>query len=148
MTHPEEERMPRLNAGDQDARRGRILRAARRCFGQYGYQGATVRRLEEATGLSRGALFHHFGDKNSLFLELVRRDAEQLARLVEEKGIVEVMREVLADTAAGGARVCWWGTRVEVSKTAQTITHRRDTPYSLATSLFERPSATTGATPV
>ena len=42
--------------------------AARGFFARFGYEGATVRRLEEATGLSRGAIFHHFRDKDSLFL--------------------------------------------------------------------------------
>jgi AcrR family transcriptional regulator len=38
-----------------------------------------VRRLEEATGLSRGAIFHHFRDKESLFLALAEDDALRMA---------------------------------------------------------------------
>ena len=34
-----------------------------------------MRRLEEATGLSRGAIFHHFRDKDALFLALAEQDA-------------------------------------------------------------------------
>ncbi|TML22030.1 MAG: helix-turn-helix transcriptional regulator, partial [Actinobacteria bacterium] len=51
--------MPRVSQQQLDARRQEILAGARACFARYGYEGATVRRLEEETGLSRGAIFHH-----------------------------------------------------------------------------------------
>jgi TetR/AcrR family transcriptional regulator, transcriptional repressor of aconitase len=38
-----------------------------------------VRRLEQTIGLSRGAIFHHFRDKDTLFFELAREDAERMA---------------------------------------------------------------------
>ena len=56
------------------ARRRQILDGARRCFAEYGYDKATVRRLEHTIGLSRGAIFHHFRDKDTLFFELARDD--------------------------------------------------------------------------
>ncbi|HEU5111416.1 MAG TPA: helix-turn-helix domain-containing protein, partial [Micromonosporaceae bacterium] len=67
--------MPRVSQQQLDARRREILAAARSCFARHGYEGATVRRLEEATGLSRGAIFHHFRDKDSLFLAVAEDDA-------------------------------------------------------------------------
>ena len=67
--------MPRVSQDQLDARRHEILAAARGCFARFGYEGATVRRLEEATGLSRGAIFHHFRDKDSLFLAVAEDDA-------------------------------------------------------------------------
>ncbi|MGB9377382.1 MAG: helix-turn-helix domain-containing protein, partial [Mycobacteriales bacterium] len=60
--------MPRVSQDHLDARRRQILDAARACFARHGYEGATVRRLEEEAGLSRGAIFHHFRDKDALFL--------------------------------------------------------------------------------
>ncbi|MDF2899777.1 MAG: putative TetR family transcriptional regulator, partial [Rhodococcus erythropolis] len=60
--------MPKVSEDHLAARRSQILDGARRCFAEYGYDGATVRRLEEVTGLSRGAIFHHFKDKDGLFL--------------------------------------------------------------------------------
>lgn len=122
--------MPRVSAGHLSARREQILAGARDCFGRYGYEGATVRRLEEATGLSRGAIFHHFQDKDSLFLALARLDARRMAQVVEEHGLVQVMRDVLADAtravpegsggAAGGSGINWLGTRLEVSRRLRT----------------------------
>jgi AcrR family transcriptional regulator len=112
--------MPRVSAGHLAARRGQILDGARACFSRYGYEGATVRRLEEATGLSRGAIFHHFKDKDSLFLELARQDAGRMAEVVAEQGMVQVMRDVLADAAAGESGISWLGTRLEVSRRLRT----------------------------
>ncbi|MBD0324688.1 MAG: TetR family transcriptional regulator, partial [Aldersonia sp.] len=44
--------MPKVSEDHLAARRSQILDGARRCFAEYGFEGATVRRLEEATGLS------------------------------------------------------------------------------------------------
>jgi AcrR family transcriptional regulator len=112
--------MPRVSAGHLAARREQILTGARACFSRFGYEGATVRRLEHATGLSRGAIFHHFRDKESLFLELARQDAARMSRVVADQGLVQVMRELLADAAAGGSGVSWLGTRLEVSRRLRT----------------------------
>jgi AcrR family transcriptional regulator len=122
--------MPRVSAGHLSARREQILAGARDCFGRFGYEGATVRRLEEATGLSRGAIFHHFQDKDSLFLALARLDARRMAQVVEEHGLVQVMRDVLADATSGRPEspdgtvdrsgINWLGTRLEVSRRLRT----------------------------
>ncbi|HEY4004384.1 MAG TPA: helix-turn-helix domain-containing protein [Pseudonocardia sp.] len=112
--------MPRVSAGHLAARREQILDGSRACFSKYGYEGATVRRLEEATGMSRGAIFHHFRDKDSLFLELARQDARQMAKVVADQGMVQVMRDVLADAATGGSSISWLGTRLEVSRRLRT----------------------------
>ena len=82
-----------------DARRQEILAAARACFARHGYEGATVRRLEEATGLSRGAIFHHFRDKDSLFLAVAEDDAAAMVETVARNGLVQVMRDLLARAA-------------------------------------------------
>jgi TetR/AcrR family transcriptional regulator, transcriptional repressor of aconitase len=82
--------VPRVSQDHLDARRHQILDGARVCFARYGYEGATVRRLEEATGLSRGAIFHHFRDKESLFLALAEDDALRMAEVVAKQGLVQV----------------------------------------------------------
>jgi AcrR family transcriptional regulator len=111
--------MPRVSQEHLDTRRGDILAAARSCFARYGYEGATVRRLEDATGLSRGAIFHHFRDKESLFLAVAEDDAATMVATVAEHGLVQVMRELLeradADDIPG-----WLGTQLEVSRRLRT----------------------------
>jgi AcrR family transcriptional regulator len=109
--------VPRVSQDHLDARRRQILDGARVCFARHGYEGATVRRLEEETGLSRGAIFHHFRDKESLFLALARDDAQRMADVVAEQGLVQVMRELLGRPGADGD---WLGTRLEVSRRLRT----------------------------
>jgi AcrR family transcriptional regulator len=101
-----------------DARRQEILAGARACFARHGYEGATVRRLEEETGLSRGAIFHHFRDKESLFLAVAEDDAATMVETVARDGLVQVMRDLLQpndDEVAG-----WLGTQLEVSRRLRT----------------------------
>ena len=111
-----------------DARRRQILAGARACFARYGYEGATVRRLEEETGLSRGAIFHHFRDKESLFLAVAEDDAAAMVETVARHGLVQVMRDLL-DRVGGGATggaageseiAGWLGTQLEVSRRLRT----------------------------
>lgn len=108
--------MPRVSQDHLDARRRQILAGARLCFARYGYEGATVRRLEEATELSRGAIFHHFKDKDSLFLALARDEAQRMADVVAEQGLVQVMRDLLTEPEQND----WLGTRLEVSRRLRT----------------------------
>ncbi|MFD8497789.1 TetR/AcrR family transcriptional regulator [Amycolatopsis sp. NPDC059657] len=110
--------MPRVSQDHLDARRRQILDGSRVCFARFGYEGATVRRLEEATGLSRGAIFHHFRDKESLFLALAEDDAVRMADVVAEQGLVQVMRDLLAEGSDHPAD--WLGTRLEVSRRLRT----------------------------
>ena len=59
--------MPKVSQEHADARRAQILEGARRCFARHGYSGATVARLEQEIGLSRGAIFNYFPSKQDLF---------------------------------------------------------------------------------
>ena len=120
--------MPRVSQDHLQARRRQILDGARSCFARHGYEGATVRRLEDATALSRGAIFHHFKDKESLFLALAEDDASRMADVVAEQGLVLVMRDLLADRTPGGGaepEADWLGTRLEVSRRLRTDTDFR-----------------------
>ena len=111
--------MPRVSQDQLDARRQEILSAARACFARHGYEGATVRRLEEATGLSRGAIFHHFRDKDSLFLAVAEDDAAAMVETVARNGLVQVMRDLL-DAASSPETAGWLGSQLEVSRRLRT----------------------------
>jgi TetR/AcrR family transcriptional regulator, transcriptional repressor of aconitase len=110
--------VPRVSQDQLEARRHEILAAARDCFARFGYEGATVRRLEDATGLSRGAIFHHFRDKESLFLAVAEDDAAAMVETVTRNGLVQVMRDLLSK--AGGDTAGWLGTQLEVSRRLRT----------------------------
>ena len=53
-------------------RRNEILTAAAEVFARKGYEGTTIRDLEEATGLSRGGIFFHFPGKRDLYCSAIR----------------------------------------------------------------------------
>ncbi|GLW27246.1 TetR/AcrR family transcriptional regulator [Actinoplanes regularis] len=132
--------MPRVSQDQLDARRHEILTAARGCFARFGYEGATVRRLEEATGMSRGAIFHHFRDKESLFLAVAEDDAVNMVETVARNGLVQVMRDLLelAGTSDGDT-AGWLGTQLEVS-------HRLRTDPAFAKRWAQRSAAIADAT--
>ncbi len=106
--------MPKVSEDQLAARRTAILDASRRAFARHGYEGATVKVLEAETGLSRGAIFHHFKDKEALFLALAEDDAARTAATVTEHGLVQVMRD-LREKDAG-----WLGVQLEVRRKLRT----------------------------
>lgn len=106
--------MPRLTSDNLQARRRTILEGARRCFARDGYEGATVRRLESEIGLSRGAIFHHFRDKESLFFAVADDDAAEMAKVVAESGLVQLMRDLKFRDAG------WLGVQLELSRRLRT----------------------------
>ena len=79
-----------------DARRAEILEGARRAFARYGYQGATVARLEAEIGLSRGAIFHYFDSKLDLFVELAVQDSLRYVALMTDEGVEAALRAIAA----------------------------------------------------
>ncbi len=131
--------MPRVSQDQLEARRHEILGAARGCFARFGYEGATVRRLEEATGLSRGAIFHHFRDKESLFLAVAEDDAAAMVETVGRHGLVQVMRDLLERAGASNDTAGWLGSQLEVSR-------RLRTDPEFAKRWAERSAAIAGAT--
>lgn len=111
--------VPRVSPERLQSRRREILAGARACFARHGYEGATVRRLEEEIGLSRGAIFHHFRDKESLFFAVAEDDAVSMADTVAKHGLVQVMRDLAAE-ADSPETTGWLGTQLEVNRRLRT----------------------------
>lgn len=91
--------MPKITEEEKQQRIERVLAGARRCFARYGYEGATVARLEEEIGLSRGAIFNWFPSKEELFVELARRDNDRLLALFAEEGFDALVRSLVGEDA-------------------------------------------------
>jgi len=106
--------VPKISDEAKQARRDAILTAARRCFAEHGYEGATVNRLERETGLSRGAIFNYFDSKDDLFLALAARDAERLGTVWYEEGFLPVLRAVLEEDPA------WLSVYLEIGRRLRT----------------------------
>ncbi|AOX05579.1 TetR family transcriptional regulator [Corynebacterium sp. NML98-0116] len=108
--------MPIISDAELARRRKEILDASRACFAKYGFEGATVARLEKATGKTRGAIFHHFVDKETLFLAIASEDAERQAEVVSRQGLVEVMHDLLQHPEEND----WFVTRSEIVRKLRT----------------------------
>jgi TetR/AcrR family transcriptional regulator, transcriptional repressor of aconitase len=89
--------VPKVTQEHRDARRAEILDGARRAFAEHGYEGATVARLETATGLSRGAIFHYFENKNDLFVELAMEMNTGFGDILLEGGLHAAFRAMAAE---------------------------------------------------
>jgi AcrR family transcriptional regulator len=72
----------RTQAERTAATRAALVGAARGLFGERGYADVGTAEITEAAGVTRGALYHHFGDKPGLLAAVVAQiDAEMDARL-------------------------------------------------------------------
>ena len=60
-----------------EATRDALIEAARSLFGERGFSGTSLDEIVRAAGVTKGALYHHFSDKETLFAavtEAVKRD--------------------------------------------------------------------------
>ncbi|HEY8318639.1 MAG TPA: TetR/AcrR family transcriptional regulator [Amnibacterium sp.] len=65
------------------AQRRAIVSAATEEFAAHGFHNASLNRILEATGTSKGSMYHYFDGKSDLFAYVVRVELEQLMRGVE-----------------------------------------------------------------
>ena len=64
--------------------RAKLIAAARQAFGTIGYAEASMDDFTASAGLTRGALYHHFGDKKGLLEAVIAEiDGEMAARVNE-----------------------------------------------------------------
>jgi len=89
--------VPKRSEEHLEARRRQILDGARAAFSRYGYEGATVAKLEEETGLSRGAIFNYYPSKLELFYALSTSDEARVLRVLVDRGIDGALREIAAE---------------------------------------------------
>ncbi|MBV7482635.1 TetR/AcrR family transcriptional regulator [Bordetella sp. BOR01] len=75
--------MPRRTRAEMiEQTRAKLVAAARVAFGTQGYANTSMDDFTASVGLTRGALYHHFGDKTGLLAAVVEQiDEETDARL-------------------------------------------------------------------
>lgn len=64
--------------------RKKLIEVARRAFAEYGYAATSMDKLTAEAGLTRGALYHHFGDKRGLFAAVVDQIDSQMAEYAQQ----------------------------------------------------------------
>ena len=65
----------------REENREKLISAGRKAFGSQGFAASSLDELTASVGLTRGALYHNFGDKKGLLAAVVARvDGEMVAR--------------------------------------------------------------------
>lgn len=77
-------RSKRKARGDGHERRDEILVAAERIFVEQGYEGATIRKIADAVGLSSTALYLHFPDKAAILRDICINRLNEMAERTAE----------------------------------------------------------------
>lgn len=71
-------RTARKPKGEGYVRRAEILAVAQDIFVEHGYEGATIRKIAQAIGLSSTALYMHFSDKAAILNEICKQTFKTL----------------------------------------------------------------------
>jgi AcrR family transcriptional regulator len=66
-----------------DAMRSALIAAGRKLFIEKGFAATGTPEIVAVAGVTRGALYHHFADKEALFAAVIRAEAEAVAQLIE-----------------------------------------------------------------
>lgn len=72
-----------------DRTRASLVRVARALFAERGYAGTSTEEVVQQAGVTRGALYHHFRDKNDLFEAVfteIQDEARARIRVAAEAG--------------------------------------------------------------
>jgi len=79
----------RTNAERTHATRAALVAAARDLFVRAGYAATSTPQIAAAAHVTRGALYHHYADKQDLFRAVAEAEAEAVAREIEERTAAE-----------------------------------------------------------
>ncbi len=72
----------RRSAAEAADTRGRLLRQAQRLFARKGYGATSLRELAKVAGVRLFTVQHHFGSKQQLYAEIIRRWDEEVQQLL------------------------------------------------------------------
>lgn len=123
---PPVQRAGGLTRREQHARtHDALLDATIRCLVEHGYAGTTTQRIQDAAGVSRGALLHHFASKSELLVAAIHHIAEMrlrhLGELAADLGdgpealpqLVHAIRSAMTGPAFQAALELWAASRTD-----------------------------------
>jgi AcrR family transcriptional regulator len=64
--------------------RAKLLATARKAFAEHGYANTSMDEFTAAVGLTRGALYHHFGSKEKLLIAVIDQLEGELAQRLQQ----------------------------------------------------------------
>jgi AcrR family transcriptional regulator len=79
----------RTQADRTAATRGALIAAGRTLFARHGFAGVGTEAIVREASVSRGALYHHFGDKTELFAAVLADVEHELTRELTAAGATE-----------------------------------------------------------
>lgn len=77
---------PRRRIETMEENRAKLVLAARQAFAAKGFAAASMDELTADAGLTRGALYHNFGDKKGLLAAVIAQIDGEMARRAQEIG--------------------------------------------------------------
>jgi AcrR family transcriptional regulator len=93
--------------------REKLLRSASEVVARDGYEGASVERIAEEAGFSKGAFYSNFASKEDILLELLEEnagnDVVDLARLLGDVTDPDAVIDTVVEWSDSRARELKWG---------------------------------------
>ncbi len=98
---------------EADVTRQKLLQAALFVFSRDGYDASRIDQIAREAGLTRGALYHHFGSKAALYNTLIDEVSARVNQIVqdaikEDCTTLEVLRRVLIRSLSYATKDSEW----------------------------------------
>jgi len=92
---------PRTQAERSEGTQAALVRAARRMFGARGYAAVGTEEIVRAAGVTRGALYHHFGGKEDLLAAVFEEVEADLLERISERVVAVGANDPMAALSVG-----------------------------------------------
>jgi AcrR family transcriptional regulator len=111
----------------------KLLKAAAEVLGQHGVEGTTIPRIADHAGLTPGAVYRRFHDKDALLetviLGILERQDERVKTGMSPEAAARIPIEVLAEQLIGGMVVTYRANAPLLRAMRQFVQGRHNTPF-------------------